>query len=100
METVYRKARRAFAESCEDFPQETGEVSAQMWEVFYKPSQEVAMTFSTSGENEIGRAEILALLNILKQFKRLPVRQADSQKLQYRLNKQYRYYITLIKLTQ
>nr|DAH27522.1 MAG TPA: hypothetical protein [Bacteriophage sp.] len=25
---------------------------------------------------------------------------ADSQKLQYRLNKQHRYYITLIELTQ
>lgn len=62
-----------FAGSCKTFPY-------KVRESIYKPLQEVAMIFSTSGENEIGRAEILALLNILKQFKRLSVRQADSQK--------------------
>lgn len=82
------------------FSQEAGEVfHTNVENVLYNCCRKL-QRFARSGENKISRAEILALLNILKQFKRLPVRQADSQKLQYHLNKQYRYYTTLIKLTQ
>lgn len=34
-ENVFCKARRALAESCEDFPKKLGKFSIQMWKAFY-----------------------------------------------------------------